>query len=104
MGRLQKVSAKDVPQASSVESPDSSKDPFVPNDFADENVMSLNFSADDEDFHKALYNFYVNNMKQFLCVLFMQEVKRCLPFAWVPSMWACDVWFWRSGGCWPLIF
>ena len=41
MGRLRKVSAKDVPQVSSVESPNSSKDPFVPNDFADENVMSL---------------------------------------------------------------
>ena len=97
MGRLQKVSAKDVPQASSVESPDSSKDPFVPNDFADENVMSLvvifvffsfslcfffvfhfhkccayclnfsfqDFSGDDEEFDKALYNFYLNNVSFF---------------------------------------
>ncbi|XP_073354279.1 uncharacterized protein [Aegilops tauschii subsp. strangulata] len=61
MGRLRKVSAKDVPQVSSVESQDSSKDPSVPNDFADEDVMSLDFSADDEEFDKALYNFYVTN-------------------------------------------
>ena len=66
MGRLWKVSAKDVPQVSSVESPDSSKDPFVPNDFADENVMSLDFSADDAEFDKALYNFYVNSVNIFL--------------------------------------
>ena len=97
MGRLRKVSAKDVPQVSSVESPDSSKDPFVPNDFADENVMSLvvifvffhfhcvfsvfhflccayclnfsffhDFSVDDAEFDKALYNFYVNSVSNFL--------------------------------------
>uniref|UniRef100_A0A453PY22 Uncharacterized protein n=1 Tax=Aegilops tauschii subsp. strangulata TaxID=200361 RepID=A0A453PY22_AEGTS len=42
-------------------------------------------------------------MKQFLCDLFKQEVKRGLPFACVP-LWACDVSSWRSGGCWPLIF
>ncbi|XP_037447949.1 uncharacterized protein LOC119317568 [Triticum dicoccoides] len=62
MARLWKISAKDVPQVSWVESPDSSKDPFVPNDFADKNVMSLDFSADDAEFDKALYNFYVNSL------------------------------------------
>uniref|UniRef100_A0A453QW14 Uncharacterized protein n=2 Tax=Aegilops tauschii subsp. strangulata TaxID=200361 RepID=A0A453QW14_AEGTS len=43
MGRLRKVYPKDVPLVSSVESADSLKDPFVPNDFADDgsNAMSL---------------------------------------------------------------
>ncbi|XP_037448597.1 uncharacterized protein LOC119318185 isoform X2 [Triticum dicoccoides] len=39
---------------------------FVPNDFADENAMSLDFSGDDEEFDKALYNFYLNNKVKYL--------------------------------------
>uniref|UniRef100_A0A8R7UMX3 Transmembrane protein n=1 Tax=Triticum urartu TaxID=4572 RepID=A0A8R7UMX3_TRIUA len=43
MGRLRKVSRKYVPLVSSVESANSLRDPFVPNDFADDgsNAMSL---------------------------------------------------------------
>ena len=43
MSRPRKVSRKDVPLVSSVESADSLKDPYVPNDFADDgsNAMSL---------------------------------------------------------------
>ncbi|VAH04587.1 unnamed protein product [Triticum turgidum subsp. durum] len=66
MGRLGKACPKDVPLVSSVESADSSKEPFVPNDFADDNVMSLNSSGDDEELGKALYNFYVKNKVKHL--------------------------------------
>ena len=38
----------------------------MPNDFADENAMSLDFSADDEEFDKAPYNFYVDNKVKYL--------------------------------------
>ena len=43
MSRLRKVCRKDVPLLSSLESVDSLKDPYVPNDFADDgsNAMSL---------------------------------------------------------------
>ena len=43
MSRPRKVSRKDVPLVSSVESADSLRDPYVPNDFADDgsNAMSL---------------------------------------------------------------
>uniref|UniRef100_A0A453AC08 Uncharacterized protein n=1 Tax=Aegilops tauschii subsp. strangulata TaxID=200361 RepID=A0A453AC08_AEGTS len=68
MGRVRKVCRKDVPLVSSVESTDSLKDPYVPNDFADDgsNAMSLGCSGDDEEFDKALYNFYVNNKVKYL--------------------------------------
>ena len=36
MGRLRKVSHKDVLEASSIESADPLQDPFVPNDFAED--------------------------------------------------------------------
>ncbi|KAE8773338.1 hypothetical protein D1007_54487 [Hordeum vulgare] len=66
MGRLRKVSHEDVPIVSSVESDDSLKDPFVPNDFADDasNAMSMDCSGEDAEFDKALYNFYVNNRQK----------------------------------------
>ena len=114
MGRLRKVSRKDVPLVSSVESVDSLRDPYVPNDFADDgsNAMSLgviiclliffpfpfsfsfiflyffiNFcycflifffllqgcSGDDEEFNKALYNFYLNNVSHFFMFLVMMK-------------------------------
>ncbi|KAI5020726.1 hypothetical protein ZWY2020_045614 [Hordeum vulgare] len=68
MGRLRKVSHEDVPIVSSVESDDSLKDPFVPNDFADDasNAMSMDCSGEDAEFDKALYNFYVNNKVKYL--------------------------------------
>ncbi|KAE8788433.1 hypothetical protein D1007_37560 [Hordeum vulgare] len=68
MGRLRKVSHEDVPIVSSVESDDSLKDPFVPNDFANDasNAMSMDCSGEDAKFDKALYNFYVNNKVKYL--------------------------------------
>ncbi|KAE8811791.1 RNA-binding protein 40 [Hordeum vulgare] len=68
LGRLRKVSHKNVPLVSSVESDDSLKVPFVPNDFADDasNAMSLDCSGEDAEFDKALYNFYVNNKVKYL--------------------------------------
>ncbi|XP_037487884.1 uncharacterized protein LOC119366279 [Triticum dicoccoides] len=66
MGRIRKVCPKDAPLVSSVESADSSKEPFVPNDFADDNDMSLDCSGDDVELDKALYNFYVNNKVKLL--------------------------------------
>ncbi|XBI96311.1 hypothetical protein VPH35_032613 [Triticum aestivum] len=66
MGRIRKVCPKDAPLVSSVESADSSKEPFVPNDFADDNAMSLDCSGDDVELDKALYNFYVNNKVKLL--------------------------------------
>ena len=41
MSRLRKVCRKDVPLLSSLESVDSLKDPYVPNDFADDGSNGL---------------------------------------------------------------
>ena len=64
MGRLRKARPKDVPLVSSVESADSLKEPYVPNDFADDG--SNGCSGDDEELGKTLYNFYVNNKVKYL--------------------------------------
>uniref|UniRef100_M8BN76 Aminotransferase-like plant mobile domain-containing protein n=1 Tax=Aegilops tauschii TaxID=37682 RepID=M8BN76_AEGTA len=63
MGRLRKVSHKDVPLVPSLESADSQHDMFVPNDFADDcsNPMSLEISSDDGGLDKALFDFYMDH-------------------------------------------
>ena len=63
MGSLWKVSHKDVPLVSSLESAGSLNDPFVPNDFAADgsHPMSLEISSDDGGLDEALFDFYMDH-------------------------------------------
>ncbi|XP_037434619.1 uncharacterized protein LOC119301741 [Triticum dicoccoides] len=72
MGRLWKVSHKDVPVVSSFSSAYSLDEPFVPNDFAEDDSypMSPELSEDDGNFDRALFEFYMNHeLRRSFCDL-----------------------------------
>ncbi|XP_044413867.1 uncharacterized protein [Triticum aestivum] len=64
MGRIMKGLGKGFSSACLEESDDFDGDPFVPNDFAEDDSFqaSEEGSMDDPDFDKALYDFYVSHV------------------------------------------